>query len=165
MSKRSRPYSDHKLEEPSRMKSDAVNAWLKHWLRLQKRDKRPLVLKDRSDRSSETHANTPAITKKHMGRGKGKGKGRYVESDESDDEEMEDTEDESGPNQLGTKGKRTGQPASPTDDEGNGHGTVLPQSPKSAADSRRARREFLISLSEDVQYHQLLLLLRVAKVS
>ena len=62
----------------------------------------PLVLKDHLDESSEMCANILAITKKH--KGKGKGKGQYVESDESDDDEMDE-----------------------------GLGTVLPQSPKSAA--------------------------------
>src|ERR1700676_4576871 len=53
LSKRSRPYSDHKLEEPSHMKSVGIDAWLQHWLKLQKKSRRPLVLKDPTDKSCE----------------------------------------------------------------------------------------------------------------
>ena len=50
MAKQSRPESDHQLQEPSHMKSDGVDAWLQHWLKLQKRNKHPLILKDNSDK-------------------------------------------------------------------------------------------------------------------
>jgi hypothetical protein len=50
VAKKSRPDSDHQLHEPSHMKSDGVDAWLQHWLKLQKWNKCPLVLKDGSDK-------------------------------------------------------------------------------------------------------------------
>jgi hypothetical protein len=37
MSKRSQPDSNHRLEEPSHIKSVSVNVWLQHWLKLQKK--------------------------------------------------------------------------------------------------------------------------------
>ena len=53
LSKKSQPDSDWRLEEPSQMKSDAIDCWLNHWLQLQKKGKQPLVLKDGSGRLSE----------------------------------------------------------------------------------------------------------------
>ena len=50
---RSRPDSDCNLEEPSHMKLDSINCWLQHWLKLQKKGRRPLVLKDPSSKSSQ----------------------------------------------------------------------------------------------------------------
>jgi hypothetical protein len=37
------------------MKSDTVDAWLQHWLKLQKKSKCALVLKECPDKPSETH--------------------------------------------------------------------------------------------------------------
>jgi len=54
LSKQSQPDCDYKLEEPSYMKSSAIDAWLRHWLKLQNKKKCPLVLKNPSDRSSES---------------------------------------------------------------------------------------------------------------
>ena len=54
LSKRSQADSDHWLEEPSHMKSDGVDAWLKHWLKLQKKNKHPLVLKRPLDKILDT---------------------------------------------------------------------------------------------------------------
>ena len=45
--------SDYCLEEPSHMKFDVVDAWLRHWLELQKKCKHPLVLKGGLDNSSK----------------------------------------------------------------------------------------------------------------
>src|SRR5882762_10057563 len=96
LAKRSQPDSDHKLEEPSHMKLDGVDAWLKHWLRLQKCNKRPLVLKARTDKTSDTHP-TPTIASKS----KGKKKAHYIESDESDDFYPVDEEDEDDDSRTG----------------------------------------------------------------
>src|SRR5258706_9456641 len=46
LASRSRPDSNCRLEEPSHMKSDSIDCWLTHWLKLQNRGKRPLVVKD-----------------------------------------------------------------------------------------------------------------------
>ena len=94
------------------MKSDGIDAWLKHWLQLQRKNKRPLVLKDHSDR--------PSTPSKHKGKGKGKGKARDIESDDSDDEQKLDTEDDSE--------SIVDKAATTTD-----NGPVVPPSPKSAA--------------------------------
>jgi hypothetical protein len=126
------------------MKSDGVDAWLKHWLQLQRKDKRPLVLKDRSDR--------PSTPSKQRGKGKGKGKARDTESEESDDEQKVDTEDDSESDMD--------KPATAAE-----KAPVLPLSPKSAALSRKTRHAFLTSLSDDTNYQQMVLLLRAAKVS
>jgi hypothetical protein len=61
IAKKSRPDSNHQLQEPSYMKSDGVDAWLRHWLTLQKRNKRPLILKDGSD---EAHPNPTSSSKR-----------------------------------------------------------------------------------------------------
>jgi len=155
LTKRSRPYSDHKLEEPSHMKSEGVDSWLRHWLKLQKRNKHPLVLRDHSDKPSDHHT-PPQIVPK----GKGKAKAREVDSE--DDEEIDDDADDSMSNPALP-------PAPPTDSgtnaEGDDHIKVLPKSPNSAAGNRISRRTFLTSLSDDKSYKKLLLLLKAADVS
>jgi hypothetical protein len=157
LAKRSQPNSDHKLEEPSHMKSDGVDSWLKHWLRLQKRNKHPLVLKARTDKTSETHL-TPTIASKS----KGKKKAHYIESDESDDFYPVDEEDEEDDSQ-------TDAPVTPSG-TGKGkepvtHSKTLPPSPQTAALTRKTCRTFLATLSDDGNYKKLLLLLCAAKVS
>ena len=47
------PDTDHNLQEPLYMKSDGVEIWLKHWLKLQKKNKHPLVLKGPLDNEAE----------------------------------------------------------------------------------------------------------------
>ena len=84
LKKHSRPHTDHKLEEPSHMKSDAVDTWLGHWLKIQKKGRRPLVLKNVSDGTSDRKANP--IAPKRKGK---KGKDRYVEPNDSDDEDAD----------------------------------------------------------------------------
>ena len=49
LSKNSRPNTDHKLMEPSHMKAKGVDDWLRHWMKLQQKGKRPLILKALSD--------------------------------------------------------------------------------------------------------------------
>lgn len=85
LSKRSRPDTDYKLEDPSHMKSKAVDAWLQHWLKMQRKDRRPLVLKDGSNKPSEL-ADPPIVSRR-----KGKqSKARYIEAGD-DNEEKEVT--------------------------------------------------------------------------
>jgi len=66
------------------MKSNAVNCWLQHWLKLQQKNKRPLVLKDSLDKPSDTGP-TPTIVSKRKGK---RSKALYVESDDVDDNDM-----------------------------------------------------------------------------
>ncbi|KIM79975.1 hypothetical protein PILCRDRAFT_9863 [Piloderma croceum F 1598] len=80
LTKRSRPDSDYKLKEPSHMKSDGVDSWLRHWLKLQKKNKCPLVLKEHSDKQSDHNVPLQIIPK-------GKGKSRAQDVDSKDEEE------------------------------------------------------------------------------
>ena len=148
LSKKSQPDSDHKLEEPSHMKSDGVDAWLRHWLKLQKKGRRPLVLKDPTDKSSEPHPKSRIVTKRKASQGKA----RYIESDESDDQD---------------KGNKSD--SEETEDaprvEGPANALMVSPSPMSASATRKTRRAFLASLSSDMNYKKLQLLLYAAKVS
>ena len=145
MTKKSRPDSNYKLEEPSHMKSDGVDAWLKHWLKMQKKGSKPLVLKDGSDKPSEAHGNTdPKVVDRR------KGKKRYVEPD--DDDEANKIND--GVLDASRTNRKKG-----TD------GPSLPQSPHSVGTILQSRQTFLASLSSDKHYKNLLLLLFSAKVS
>ena len=92
LSKRSQADSDHRLDKPSHMKSNGVDAWLKHWFKLQKKNKHPLVLKQPSDKILDT---SPTSASGLKSKGK-KGKARYVEPDDSANEEMDDQSDNGG---------------------------------------------------------------------
>jgi hypothetical protein len=118
------------------MKSDGVDSWLRHWLKMQRKGSRPLVLKASSDKPSDAHGNT---RKTLVDRRKGKKPNAgYVEPDE-DDEVNNITDDVSG--------------------------LLFSQSPRSVAPISKSRRTFLTSLSDDKHYKNLLLLLFAAKVS
>lgn len=143
------------------MKTDAVDAWLKHWLKLQKKNKRPLVLRGPADGTPEV----PSKSKKSKNVSKqkaGKGKARYIDSDDSDDEDNEDKSDNGKTNEA------TPEPSAHPTGQSDGaehNAQILPPSPLSAAKTRKTRRTFLESLSNDENYQKLLLLLYVAKVS
>src|ERR1700733_14964098 len=157
LSKRSRPDCDYKLEEPTYMKLDAVDAWLQHWLKLQKKKKRPLELKDPSHKSSGALPTTTAVSRRKV---KGS-KDRYVESDDSNDEENFDEAGEGGSNEDPSNTTNPGGQHS----DGNTQATVLPPSPSSASSIRKSRLTFLQSLSDDKKYRKLISLLGAAKVS
>ena len=135
------------------MKSDAIDCWLNHWLQLQTKGKWPLVLKDKSGKLSK---HLPAMTVKW----KGKQIAQYVDSEVSDNVEMSDSD---VPNANGQG------PSTPNNNDiaqGKVSQTAIyPPSPRSAALSRQTWHMFLKSLSGNKNYQQLLLLLRVAKVS
>jgi len=163
IAKRSQPDSDHKLEEPSHMKSDGVDSWLGHWIKIQKKKKRPLILKDPSHKSFD---DDPKLTT--PSKWKGKGKARYVESNESDDENID--EDEGIPDGEDNDADPSDANAANNDSASHDGGDpttvrVLPPSPMNASDSRKSRHTFLDSLSDDGNYKKLLLLLRAAKAS
>src|SRR6202042_2517223 len=138
LSKKSQPDSDHKLEEPSHMKSDGVDAWLRHWLKLQKKGQRPLVLKDPTDKSSEPHPKSRTVTKRKASQGKA----WYIESDESDDQDkgnkLDSEETEDAPHV-----------------EKPGNALVVLPSPMSASAMRKTCRAFLASLASDMNYKKL----------
>ena len=84
------------------MKSDAVNSWIGHWLKIQKKNKHPLVLKNGSDSKSDKRANPITVS----WRRRNKGKGQYIECDDSEDEasannEMADEANDGGSNVNG----------------------------------------------------------------
>jgi hypothetical protein len=168
LKKHSRPHTNHKLEEPSHMKSNAVDTWLGHWLKIQKKDRRPLVLKNVSDGTSDKKTNT--IAPKQKGN---KGKDRYVEPNDSDDEDADvddgldgvDGVEEINEGAAGTKDADGNHPnRADKNNEGDTTAKVLPPLPKSAATTCKVRRDFLTSLSDDRNYKKLLLLLYAAKV-
>jgi hypothetical protein len=112
LKRKSRPDSDHKLEEPSHMKSDAVDSWIGHWLKIQKKNKRPLVLKSGSDSTSDKRANPIKVSRRR----RNKRKDRYIDSDDTDDEaasndETTDEADDDGLNgdEHGTRPKGAGK--------------------------------------------------------
>ena len=134
-------------------KSDAIDHWLNHWLQLQKKGKQPPVLKDGSGRLSE---HLPVMTTKQ----KGKQITQYVDSEVSDNVEMSDSDvpnangqGPSTPNNNDTAQREVSQT------------TIYPPSPRSTALGWQTWHTFLKSLSDNKNYQQLLLLLRVAKVS
>jgi len=168
IAKGSRPDSDHQLQEPSYMKSDGVDAWLWHWLKLQKRNKHPLVLKHGSD---EAHPNPTSSSKRKAKASKSRvpdnndsdgGDIEETENDQSDEEDIEDdTNDQSNQGDI---------PEDKNDQSDNTHdgantAKVLPPTPLSASDTRMGRHEFLATLSKDKNYQKLLLLIRAANVS
>jgi len=122
------------------MKSNGVDAWLQHWLKMQKKGKRPLVLKDSSDR------NTKVVDRRTAK----KSKGGYIEPD--NDEEAPHIDDDA------SDGRDTRELQA-------ADGLLVPKSPSSVSPNESRRRIFLKSLSDDVHYKELLLLLLAAKVN
>jgi hypothetical protein len=84
LSKRSRPDTDWNLQEPSHMTLESVDCWLRHWLKLQKKGKRPLVVKDPTAKSSQPWPASQSISK-HQGR---RAKAPNATGDISDDSPM-----------------------------------------------------------------------------
>ena len=165
LTKKSKPDADWRLEELSRMKSDAIDAWLSHWLKMQKLGRRPLVLRDGTGNLSDRR---PVMAVKRNG----KRKAQYIEVEEAD---PSDNPKSDGPDSDSDKGRSEKEDS---DEEGENieaernerpeglvrpHG-IYPPSPKSAALSRQTRRTFLKSLSDEKSYHMLQLLFNVAKV-
>src|ERR1700683_2240062 len=122
------------------MKSVGIDAWLQHWLKLQKKSRRPLVLKNPMDKSSELNPKSRTVTKQKASQGKA----RYIESDDSDNQ---DTSNKSGSEET----------KEPPCAEGLANALVLSPSPLSASAMRKARRAFLASLSSDVTSRDFLL--------
>ena len=90
LSKRSQPDCDYRLEEPSYMKADGVDAWLKQWLKLQKKNKHPLVPRGLLDRFMHPSSTIASSSKGEVW----KGKAHYIESDSSDKEEKDRLDDD-----------------------------------------------------------------------
>lgn len=177
MNKRSRPHSDHKLMEPSHMKSQGVDAWLKHWIKLQTKGKRPLTLRDPSEGQTTPTTQNGGRAKEAQTR-KGKEKARdtpETSADEQSDEEDSGNDGEDSGNDEDDHDKATGsgssdqsdQRADRVDSDADGSENVpgLPLAPSGAAISKETRRAFLNTLSDDKYYRQLIRLLDAAKVN
>jgi hypothetical protein len=155
IAKKSCPNSDRQLQEPSHMKSDGVDAWLKHWLKLQKQNKRPLILKDGSD---GTHPNL-TLSSKHKNKAS---KAQLTDDNESDEGVIqEDWKDQSNEGDV----QKDKNDQSNNTNDGDDTAKVLPPTPLSASETRMGCREFLATLSKDKNYQKLLLLIRAANVS
>ena len=139
------------------MKSDGVDAWLKHWLKLQKKNKRPLVLKRPSDEILDT-SSTSASGLKSKGK---KGKAWYVEPDDPANKEMDHPSDNSGVE--GDESENLGRPSNTDKAMTTNVAEPLP-TPYSASDNRCTQRQFLVLLSANNNYKWLMLLLHIAKV-
>lgn len=164
LDKKSRPETDHSLQEPSRMMEDAVNIWLKHWYGRQQRSKHPLILKD--------PARGNAANKDHpKGRGWGKKRIDWVEPDDVNQEAGEDdTDDREQVNGGDTSdGNSEGNPKDsrngPADDAVSGASGNSPASPATSGKSRASRWAFLATLSADAKFQELLLLMDIARVN
>jgi hypothetical protein len=130
------------------MKSNGIDAWLQHWLKIQKKGKRLLVLKASSDRASDNEGNkNPKVVDRRTLK---KSKAAYIKPD--NDEEAPHIDD--GASDTRDTGKAT-----------VADGLLVPKSPSSVSLSEARRQTFLKSLSDDVYYQELLLLLLTAKVS
>ena len=142
------------------MKADAVDAWLKHWLRLQKKGKRPLVLKKASEEGNDKSPTPQTAPSKSTKR---KGKQRAHQSDD-DGEVSEDNQ--TGESDAGQPDKSIHPLGNRTIEDSDGEDTnnILPPAPLSADLNRRTCLAFLKSLSDDQQYQKLLALLQTAQV-
>ena len=95
------------------MKSNGVNAWLRHWLKLQKQNKCPLIFKDGA---KETHPNLTLLSK-HKAKAS---KGQSTNDNKSNDGDVQ----EDGNNDK-----------SDTDNNRNNTIKILPQTPLSASET------------------------------
>ena len=140
------------------MKSDGVDAWLKHWIKLQKKNKRPLVLKCPTDET----LGTPPPTEITLKSKKKVGKARYIEPDDTGSEGLDECSDDGGKTKDRSVILNDGAENDGLDGQNS---AMIPKSPYSASDNRRTRCKFLATLSTDNNYKKLMLLLHVAKVS
>ena len=86
------------------MKSDAVDCWIGHWLKIQKKNKCPLVLKNGSDSKSNKQANPITVSWRRWN----KGKDQYIDSDDTDDEAAANDETTDEANNDGSNGDEHG---------------------------------------------------------
>ena len=140
------------------MKSNGVDAWLKHWIKLQKKNKWPLVLKRPMDKTLGMLPST-AITSKSKKKG---GKARYIEPDNTGSEGLDECSDDGGNTKDGSVIFNDGVENDQLEDH---NGAIIPKSPYSTSDNRKTQHKFLTTLSMDNNYKKSMLLLHVAKVS
>ena len=136
------------------MKADGVDAWLK----LQKKNKHPLVLRKLSNRL--THPSSTIAS--HSEGEVWKGKACYIESNGSNEEEEKDRLDDDG---MDGEGLTNADHITDEDNEVCSDAKMLPQSPHSSSKNHKTWRTFFTSLSVDVKCKKLMLLLHVVEVS
>lgn len=148
------------------MKLEAVDAWLRHWQKIQKKNKQPLIFKDPSGKTSEQCPNlkvgTAVPNPTAKSKGKGKGKAMNTGSDHSDYEYTSDEQNNDVTNAaaLEPNPNHTGQ--------SNGSiytVIIMPPSLLSASGTQKSCHAFLELLSDDKNYQKLVLLLDAADVS
>ena len=137
------------------MKSEAVDCWLKHWLQLRKKGKRPLVLKNSSKRQSESPP-------KLLAKWKGKTKARDPPVDWSKNSDNLETPIVNVKDGQESDGHHDEDPSANMAPQSTGG---LSLSPCSANMNCWTWATFLKTLSNDKHYQKLLLLLKVAQVS
>jgi len=126
------------------MKSSAVDAWLQHWLKMQKKGKCPLVLKNSLDKDHDS-TKEPTIVDRWNSK---KSKPGYIKPNEDNEVNIDNSILDAA--QSNAKGGTNGQ--------------LLPKSLHSVASTQTSHQKFLASLSDNQDYKKLLLLLLAAKV-
>ena len=142
------------------MKADVVDAWLKHWLWLQKKGKHPLALKKASEEGNDKSPTPQTAPSKST---KQKGKQQAHESDDDGEISGDNQTNESDAGQH----EKSIQPIRNKmieDSDGDGTNTILPLPPLSVDLNCHTRLAFLNSLSDDQQYQKLLALLQTTQV-
>ena len=116
------------------------------------------MVKNPVDKSSEARQKPTTLSKWKAKRAKA----RYIDSDDAGDQEMADKSDDGGTDAGSDRppAQRTGQATEGPDDD-----KVLPPAPSTASATRKTRRTFLATLSNDTNYKKLQQLLYAAKVS
>lgn len=158
--------------DPSHMKAQGVEDWLKHWFKAQNQGKRPLTLRDPKD-AAEKESTLHSAAVKGGSKGKGKEKARDTpepsvddDSDAEDSDGNPDTDDKDADSGSDPGTNNTASHQDDDDEIDNGEKTLgLPLPPSSAASSKATRRAFLASLSDDKNYRTLIRLLDAAKVN
>jgi hypothetical protein len=145
------------------MAEAAVNTWLKHWLARQAKGKRALVLTDPSIKPGSAKISRSV-------KGKGKRPVEWVDPSDDDDgsgdaevDDKEVVDDDAGEGE-GAAFTRDSSNASADAENGSDNSPDGLSVPGNFAETRKSRHEFLMTLSEDLQYRRLLSLLPLAKV-
>jgi hypothetical protein len=180
--------SDYHLEEPLHMKANAVNFWLRHWLCLQNKVMCPLVLVDNFNKSPNIHVTVALSLAITSTRYKGKCRAQYIDPSDSDTLDKVDNKSVGAPvtsnpdwdtdnhpagdgvgdnainlaNNHSTHTHHTSPAASIT---GSQTECVLPLSPFSGLHTRKSCSGFLKSLSADIHYQNMTVLLGAITVS
>ena len=97
-----------------------MDCWIGHWLKIQKKNKRPLVLKNRLDSKSDKRANPITVSRQRWN----KGKDRHIDSDDTDDEAAANNETTDEANDDGSNGDEHGTCPNSAGKSGKGAATA-----------------------------------------